>query len=269
MMKTMNEIIVGDCLNVLPLLLPSIAKLIVTSPPYPGQRADTRTVPEWLAWFQDVVEAMTWPLADDGVLALNVMFKRTENGWFDSRLLTEIPRILADRGFSMIDVYSFTKPNPPPNGSFIYCDIPAWEMVFVCTLAESVHGYQFNPVRRPYKAKSKRSNGTLYTSRSTTAALHPEGARPTNVLSFSSSGDQNRPKAQGQSFPLALPERFIMQHTQPGDVVLDPFCGVGTTCRAALVNGRRYLGIELLESEAQLAREWLQRPFPLTLLEQS
>lgn len=268
-MNTMNEIIVGDCLNVLPSLTRGIAKLIVTSPPYPGQKADTRTAPEWLAWFDAVVRAMTWPLADDGVLALNVMFKRTADGWFDIRLLTEIPLILANHNFNMIDVYSFTKPNPPPNGSFIYCDIPAWEMVFVCTPAESVNGYHFNPVRRPYRPKSKRSNGTLYTSRSTTAALHPEGARQTNVLSFSSSGDQKRPKAQGQSFPLALPERFILQHTQPGDVVLDPFAGVGTTCRAAQLNGRRYLGIELLESEAQLAREWLQRPFPLTLLEQS
>lgn len=264
----MNEVIVGDCLTLLPTLPPRIARLIVTSPPYPGQKADTRTVPEWLDWFGQVVGQMRRVLADDGVLALNVMFKRTEEGWFDTRLLTAVPALLAERGFNMIDVYQYVKPNPPPNGALRrYCDIPAWEPVYVCTPAGE-RDYLFNFVRRPYRPKSVRSNGKLYTTRTDAIDAHPDGAKQTNVLTLSSSGEANRPRAKGQSFPLALPERFILQHTQPGDVVLDPFAGVGTTCRAAQVNGRRYIGIELMAEEAALAREWLARPFALRIAEQ-
>ena len=256
-----DEILVGDSLDLLPTLPCGIARLVVTSPPYPGQKGNEQTVPEYLEWLGLVLSGIRWALAADGVLALNVMFKRTESGWFDTRLLTAVPTLLAERGFNMIDVYQYVKPNPPPNGALIYCDVPAWEPVFVCTPAPDVLAYQFNPVRAAYKPKSVRPNGKVYTTRTDAIDAHPEGARQTNVLALSSSGEANRPRAKGQSFPLALPERFILQHTQPGDVVLDPFAGVGTTCRAAQVNGRRYIGIEKLPAEAQRAREWLRRPF--------
>jgi site-specific DNA-methyltransferase (adenine-specific) len=44
--------------------------------------------------------------------------------------------------------------------------------------------------------------------------------------------------------PVALCELLIRQSTDPGDIVLDPFAGSGTTCLAARHLGRRYIGIE-------------------------
>jgi site-specific DNA-methyltransferase (adenine-specific) len=44
--------------------------------------------------------------------------------------------------------------------------------------------------------------------------------------------------------PVALLERCILAHTQPGDVVLDPFSGSGSTAIASLKNGRRFIGSE-------------------------
>lgn len=55
--------------------------------------------------------------------------------------------------------------------------------------------------------------------------------------------------------PIALVERCIKLSTKPGDVVLDPVCGTGTTCVAAQRTGRHYIGIELSEEYAQKARE--------------
>ncbi|GMR10151.1 MAG: site-specific DNA-methyltransferase [Anaerolineae bacterium] len=46
-------------------------------------------------------------------------------------------------------------------------------------------------------------------------------------------------------FPEELPERLIKMYTFRGDVVLDPFAGSGTTCVAALKNGRDYVGYEI------------------------
>jgi DNA modification methylase len=45
--------------------------------------------------------------------------------------------------------------------------------------------------------------------------------------------------------PLNLVERHLLHATQPGDLVLDPFCGSGTTCLAAKETDRRYLGFEI------------------------
>jgi len=46
-------------------------------------------------------------------------------------------------------------------------------------------------------------------------------------------------------FPLALADRVIRLFSYAGDVVLDPFCGSGTTCVSALLNGRRYVGYDI------------------------
>jgi DNA modification methylase len=54
-----------------------------------------------------------------------------------------------------------------------------------------------------------------------------------------------RERAHPNEKPVALPMWFIENHTLPGDVVLDPFTGGGTTGVAALTSSRRFIGIEI------------------------
>ena len=54
-------------------------------------------------------------------------------------------------------------------------------------------------------------------------------------------------------FPVELPSRLIDLYTYRGDLVLDPFAGVGTTAVAAVRSGRRYAGYDLDESYIRLA----------------
>ena len=42
-----------------------------------------------------------------------------------------------------------------------------------------------------------------------------------------------------------------------GDVVLDPFAGVGTTCKAAKMLGRQWIGVDVNSDEADKVRDWL------------
>ena len=53
--------------------------------------------------------------------------------------------------------------------------------------------------------------------------------------------------------PLALLERIIQASSDPGDVVLDGFCGSGTTLIAAQKLGRRWLGIDISPEACRLA----------------
>lgn len=52
--------------------------------------------------------------------------------------------------------------------------------------------------------------------------------------------------------PLALLRRIIAASSNPGDLVLDPFCGCGTTIEAANELGRRFIGIDIARSAAQV-----------------
>jgi site-specific DNA-methyltransferase (adenine-specific) len=56
-------------------------------------------------------------------------------------------------------------------------------------------------------------------------------------------------------FPVDLPYRLIQLYTYKGDVVLDPFCGSGTTCVAALKTNRHYIGMDNSEEYVELARK--------------
>ena len=59
-------------------------------------------------------------------------------------------------------------------------------------------------------------------------------------------------------FPVELPRRLIQLYTFEGDVVLDPFCGSGTTCVAARKSQRRYVGYEIHDEYVRKAEERLQ-----------
>jgi site-specific DNA-methyltransferase (adenine-specific) len=62
--------------------------------------------------------------------------------------------------------------------------------------------------------------------------------------------------------PLALLERIIQASSNPGDVVLDPFCGCGTAIAAAQKLGRRWIGIDITHLAIALQRYRLEAMFP-------
>jgi adenine-specific DNA-methyltransferase len=56
-------------------------------------------------------------------------------------------------------------------------------------------------------------------------------------------------------FPVELPSRLILALSNPRDLVLDPFLGVGTTAVAAVLNGRRVAGAELVREYIEIAKK--------------
>ena len=60
--------------------------------------------------------------------------------------------------------------------------------------------------------------------------------------------------------PVKLLERLISASSDPGDLILDPFCGSGTTCEAAERLGRDWIGIEIDAQTVEIAHERLFRP---------
>lgn len=70
--------------------------------------------------------------------------------------------------------------------------------------------------------------------------------------------------------PLPLITRLTLTHSKPGDVILDPFAGSGTTLRAASDTGRRAVGFEADEAHCETAAKRLsQQSFDFSGMEAS
>ena len=63
--------------------------------------------------------------------------------------------------------------------------------------------------------------------------------------------------------PTQKPERLfsdlVLKHSNPGDLVVDPFLGAGTTAMAAIKNGRRFAGCDIDENYVAVSRERVMR----------
>lgn len=90
-----------------------------------------------------------------------------------------------------------------------------------------------------------------------------EKAFPTNVLHLSTECSNKKHSA---AFPEELPKWFINLFTQPGDTVLDPFMGSGTTNQVAQRLDRNSIGIELLPEYYSMVKAQIQ-PLKLVLFE--
>ena len=58
-------------------------------------------------------------------------------------------------------------------------------------------------------------------------------------------------------FPEKLAEDHILSWSNPGDIILDPFVGSGTTAKMAVLNDRQYIGIDIVEEYCDIANERL------------
>ena len=115
--------------------------------------------------------------------------------------------------------------------------------------------YTFNldPIRVPAKYPGKRhfkgpNAGKL--------SGNPKGKNPGDVWVFPNVKNNHVEKTVHPcQFPVELVERLVLSLTEPGDSVLDPYMGVGTTVVGALMHGRRGYGCDVVEQYVEIARE--------------
>ena len=91
-------------------------------------------------------------------------------------------------------------------------------------------------------------------------SCNPLGKNPGDVWDITNVKHNHPEKTQHPcQFPEELVMRLMLSLTGPGDLVLDPFLGSGTTAAVALAQGRKVVGIELMERYARIARERILR----------
>lgn len=262
----------GDCLEWLRSLPDDSVDLLVTSPPYLQARTYShdgvsRKIDEWVPWMVSVVRAAAPKVK--GLIAINCEGQTRQYAYLPAPFL-----LLADlyrEGFNLRKPCVFQRYGIPGSGGPDYLRND-WEPVIVVTRPgklpwsdNTACGHP--PVYSPGGAMSNRmADGRRVTSQTRRkengervrdgAYKEPEIANPGNVIDCGAVGGglmgHELAHENEAPFPLELPEFFVKSFCPPDGVVCDPFSGSGTTCHAAVGNGRRFIGVDLRQSQVEL-----------------
>lgn len=260
-----NQIVEGDCRELLPQLPDECVDLIVTSPPYADQRKHIYGgvhPDEYVAWFLPISAELKRVLKPTGSFVLNIK-ERVVNGERHTYVIELILR-MREQGWLWTEEYIWHKKNTYP-GKWPNRFRDAWERCLHFTKQKQFKMFQ-EAVMVPmgdwrHARLRKLSENDLRRDVSRVGSgfgkrvanwIGRELAYPTNVLHLATEC-YNRNHAA--TFPVDLPAWFIKLFTEPGDVVLDPFMGSGTTAVACVRLGRKYIGFEWNPEYVQVARE--------------
>lgn len=237
----------------------------MTSPPYADQRKEVYGgihPDQYVQWFLPISSELIRVLKPTGSFILNIK-ERVVNG---ERHTYVIDLILAMRqqGWLWTEEYVWHKKNCYP-GKWPNRFRDAWERCLHFTKQKRFKMFQ-EEVMVPmgewshYRLQNLNGNDMRrFNSRAGSGFgkrvanwIGRKVAYPTNVLHMAT---ECYNRYHSATFPVDLPAWFIRLFTEPGDVVLDPFIGSGTTAVACVRLDRRYIGIEIKEEYVQLAEE--------------
>jgi DNA modification methylase len=264
-MEFINRILLGDCLDVLRDIPANSVDLIFTSPPYADQRKKVYggvSPDDYVSWFMPRAEQFMRVLKPTGTFILNIK-ERVVNG---ERHTYVIELILAMRrqGWLWTEEFMWHKKNSYP-GKWPNRFRDNWERLIQFNKTRKFNMYQ-EAVMVPIGDWAKERLANLsQTDRTRDESRVGSGfgkkvsnwlgrdlVYPTNVIHMATECSNRKHSA---TFPVELPKWFIKLFTQPGDLVLDPFIGSGTTALAAIQLGRNYIGIDLNPEYVEISRK--------------
>ena len=259
------ELHLGDCREALSSLPDQCMDLIVTSPPYAQRRKHTYGgihADDYADWFLQRSEQFRRVLKNSGSFILNIK-EHADNGERSTYVL-ELILALRKQGWIWTEEFIWHKKNAYP-GWWPNRLRDAWERLLQFNKQRNFHMYQA-AVKVPigdwvHNRLNKLGGNDLKRTQPATGSKmgrnvsHWVGKKmvlPDNVLHISAECGN---KGHSAVFPEALPAWFIKLFTKPGDTVLDPFMGSGTTVAAAIQMGRNGYGIDILPENVELAQK--------------
>lgn len=249
----LNDIWLGDCIDVMANLDSESIDLVVTSPPYDN----LRNYKGFAFLFERIAQQLVRVLRPGGVIVW-VVADATIDG---SETGTSFKQALyfQSLGLNLHDTMIFKKRNPIPqiyrkryNNEFEY--------MFVFSKGQvKTH----NPIMIDCLHAGLELGTTTYKNYSKNAQTRSKLANPVkdkkvkgNIWEYVVGKNKEDQEAKGHPapFPCELAKDHIISWSNEGDLVLDPMCGSGTTCKVSKQLGRQFIGIDIGEEYVQLAR---------------
>lgn len=254
---TTQRLIQGDCLELMVSMEPDSVDLVFGSPPY----EDARTYgidfnlkgQEWVDWMVQVYEEAT--RVCKGLVAFVVQGRTRKYKWSctPALLIADLHRA----GFNVRNPVLYQRSGIPGSGGpdwlrscyeWIVCVSPPERLVWSDNTA---CGRKPGPCGNPTHRKK---NG----SRVDNKFKIPQRTNPGNIIECGSNTNFGQGNENEAPFPEKLAEFFIKSFCPPGGTVLDPFVGSGTTIAMAHLFQRNGIGIDIRQSQIELAQKRLE-----------
>ena len=242
--STDRDVTVGDCVEALASVADGAARLVYVDPPFFTQREwkseagsfDDRfdSMDAYLLWFAERLDAMHRVLAPTGVLVVHL----------DHHAVDYVSVYLLAAGALL---------RPPLGGPGL---LGEWIGDIVWKRTQGSHSSASKSLGHVHDTLVCYSRGSDWT-------FHPPPGAESSVWDdvFLSSSSAERVGYPTQK-PVALLERLVLTFTDPGDLVVDPMCGSGTTLVAAVRNGRVAFGCDISAAAVEIARRRLDEERP-------
>ena len=264
--EIVNTIINGDCIKVMSEMPEKSVDLIVTSPPY-GVGIDYDTFEDVLELDHYKVFSNNWMreayrvLKDDGRIALNIPYEINRQGKGGRIFMAaELWNIMKSIGFGFYGIVDLEEQSPhrskttawgswmSPSAPYIYnpkeCIILAYKKHHIkkikgdpewtATMVEQEGGKE----KKTYTEEQKKEFIDL---------VYGQWNYFADTKSMTKA-----------TFSMDIPTKAIKILSYRNDLVMDPFAGSATTCVAAEILDRRWVGIELSENYVEIGRKRVQ-----------
>ena len=252
----LGRIVCGDNTEVLSGFPDACIDLVVTSPPYD----DLRTYGGHSWDFEKLAAQLVRVLKHGGVIVW-VVADKTEDGSETGNSMRQAPHFKDVCGLRLHDTMIYASDKPPINSNRYESQ---WEYIFVLSAGKPS---RWNPIRENclrvghLTGKYYRKNGDVKDAHTPGKT---EGDKVRGNIWWYATGRVGESRGL---HPAMMPEQMakdmVVSWSNPGDVVLDPFAGSGTTCKAAKELNRQWCGIEINPeyckiAEARLSQDVLQ-----------
>lgn len=264
-MEIQTKIYQGDCLKILKHIEDNKIDLIITSPPYADQRKNTYGgihPTKYVEWYLPISEELFRVLKPSGTFVLNIKEKVIDGE--RSTYVIEMILEMRKQGWLWTEEFIWHKKNCYP-GKWPNRFRDAWERLLQFNKQKQFTMYQEKvmvPMGDWTKSRLKnlsetdkiRDNSKVGSGfgKNISNWMQREFAYPTNVLHLATECNN---KNHSAAFPEGIPEWFIKLFTKPGDWVLDPFAGSGTTNIASQKMNRNSIGIEIIPEYYEMIKK--------------
>src|SRR6266849_7174343 len=221
----------GDCLEILAQIPDSTVDLVFADPPYflanggitchAGRMVSVNKGP----WDRSRGPDANHEFNRAWLAACQRVLKPNGSIWVSgtAHVIHSVGFAMQQLGFKLPNDISWVKPNPPPNLSCRYFTHATETLIWAAKNKKSRHTFHYKEMRQLAGGKQMKSVWTIPPPEPWEKRF---GKHPTQK-------------------PVALLERILLASSNPGDLVLDPFLGSGTTLLAAFRLRRHALGCEL------------------------
>lgn len=258
-----DTVLDGDCSEVMKQFPDDFIDLTVTSPPYDNLRKyngytfDFEPIAKELFRVTKPGGVVVWVVGDATI-------KGSETGTSFRQAL-----YFKEIGFNLHDTMIWEKPGFTATGALKTRYAQVFEYMFILSKGKIK---TFNPIKDRTTKGPRKLIGTIRQPDGTTREMSNQGkvygdkpAQRYNVWKINSEASNANRFHPGQ-FSEQIASDHILSWSNPGDLILDPMCGSGTTCKMAKLNNRHFIGIEISNEYCEIARKRISSIPPNTNL---